>query len=118
MDSLRARHQDKSNEALLHIIENSENYTAECIEVVSEILDNRMLSDEEIKEVIVPIHINKIRQALKNLDPLNDEIKIPESKYLSKAQIKKLYIEQMKIFMEEKEGFRFDVWSYTVGAVI
>jgi len=48
---------------------------------------------------------------------LNDELVIPTSHFLSKAEIKDLLVVEFENFLEDKDSFRFDVWKYSIGGI-
>lgn len=115
--TLKERHQHKSEVDLLTIIESPESYTQECRLVVKKILDERDIPEEEINKMIFEVNIAIATNNLDKLNPLNDDIKIHKSQFLSEEQIRKIYLSQMEELLEKKEGFRFDVWKYAIGGI-
>lgn len=113
--TLRDRYINQPNYELLSIVENPENYTEECIKVVEGILELRIIEPKELKSMVTEINLKKIREKLGKFDPINDEISLHESQYLSKKTIKKMYMNEVKILMDKRDGFRFDVWQYAIG---
>ncbi|MEL6720177.1 MAG: hypothetical protein AAFP82_15810 [Bacteroidota bacterium] len=117
MITLKDRHKDKEPLELVRMIEHPENYTEECITVLHEILDSKGIDPSKLYTMAVKINTAKARKYLLESDPLNKDIQIPESHFLKREKLKKIYRQQLKQIMEEKKDFRFDVWSYTIGAI-
>lgn len=113
--TLRDRYINQSNYELLSIVENPENYTEECLKIVDGILELRIIEPEDLEAMVTEINRKKIQEKLGKFDPINDEITLHESQYLSKTTIKEMYLEEVKILMDKRDGFRFDVWKYAIG---
>ncbi|MEM8522996.1 MAG: hypothetical protein AAGG68_00060 [Bacteroidota bacterium] len=117
MISLKERHQDKETHELVHMIEHPEDYTEECIEVIHEIFNSREVDSDKLHDIAVKVNTARARKYLLELDPLQKEIKVHKSHFLKKEKVKKIYKQQLQQTMEEKKDFRFDVWSYAIGAI-
>lgn len=105
----------KSNFELMTILENSENYTPEALDVVREIFDEKKLEGEELRKLAVEVNQQIIEETIQKLDPLNDELNFHKSEYLDSAEIKEMYLTILKKHMDRKEGFKFNVWLYALG---
>ncbi|WP_235291785.1 hypothetical protein [Portibacter lacus] len=116
MKTLHEIHQHKENFELIEMIESPEHYTPECIEVIHEILNSRDINNKEKAKIIKQINEDKARKKLLNQNLSEEEIILHKSQFLDKKQIKNIYIKQLKLIMKEQKGFRFDVWSYVIGA--
>lgn len=105
----------KSNLELISIIENSEDYTPEALDVIHEIFDERNIDEAELRRLVLEVNQKKIEEKIMKLDPLNDELTYHESDYLDSAEIKEMYKKTLKDHMDRKEGFKFNVWLYALG---
>jgi len=116
--TLKQRHENKSDYDLLYIMEHAEGYTPEAIEVISEILGERAIDSDDLKAMALEINVAKVKKQLKDFDPINDEIVIHQSRYLDDATIKSIYKELFDQMIQEREGYRFDVfWKYAIGGI-
>lgn len=113
--NLRQRFAAKDTAELIGILENCTGYTAEAYGMAEEELLSRQLPYEDLKAQARQLVVEKARTQMDRLDPLNDELVPVESYFLSKSEVKKIYLAELKALMERKEGFRFDVWKYAIG---
>lgn len=113
--NLYERYIKKETRALVHVLEAPENYQAAVIEIVKEILQQRDEPYDKLTAMAGYFQRKQIIDMLQYLDPLNDELKLPVSHFLSKSEMKEMLIEEFEIFMKDKDGFRFDVWKYAIG---
>ena len=82
-----------------------------------EILKERKLSHEEILALASEIQRERMVKMLNELDPLNDELIIPTSFFLARVDLKEMLQEEFEQFIQNKEGFRFNVWQYSIGGL-
>lgn len=116
--SLYKRFSRKSSKELLQIIETPEGYTEEALEVAKDELRSRLLEPDTLHGLAVEVHREKFQKMLDTFDPLNDKLELPKSLFLGREDLKDLLKEEFEYFMEQKEGFRFDVWHYAIGGLI
>lgn len=113
--NLRHRFAAKTTTELVTILENPKGYTKEAYEVAEEELLSRQLPHQTLKDMAWQMVKDKAIEQMDRLDPLNDELTPGESFFLSKTEVKEVYLAELKALMERKEGFRFDVWKYAIG---
>jgi hypothetical protein len=118
MKTIRQRYANKPTEDLMWVLENPDHYTQECFQEVELLFLDRQVSEEEISSLAIDLNRKKIREQLDRFDPINDEVSIQESYFLSPKEVKRLYQEELKLLIERKDGFRFDVWQYAIGGVV
>jgi len=116
--TLRERYEHKSADALIHVLENPENYTAECLAVVREIFENRNIDPQESHRIAYEAAILIAKNKITTLDPLNDELALHTSQFLSQEEVRTIYQNLLEEYMKQKEAFRFDVWMYSLGAIV
>lgn len=115
--NLYERYIQKETRELVHVLESPQNYQEEVIKITSEILTERNEPYEKLMVIAENFQRKQIISMLNALDPLNDELKIPVSHFMSKAEIKDMLVEEFEKFMENKDSFRFDVWKYSIGGI-
>ena len=116
--TLKERYSTKENKKLIQISENSENYTAECVSVVREILSERDIDNHYLNVTAETLLREKIRIILDKFDPYNDKLTIPESQYLDDDRILEILKEEFDTWMDTKEALKFDVWKYAIGGIL
>ena len=116
--TLKERYNEEDNVTLISILENSDNYTSECISVVQEILNNRDFDPHFQKNVAESLMRDKIKKMLDTFDPINEKIKLPESNFLNDEEIIEILKEEFEKFIETKEALKFDVWKYAIGGIL
>lgn len=114
---LKKKMAEKKTTTLVEMLETIGGYTSEAIEIMDAELRSRNIPMKELKKLASDFIKNKAKDQMNHLDPLNDELIISESYFLSKTEVKNIYIEEFATFMKEKEGFRFDVWKYAIGGI-
>lgn len=108
--TLKERYSIENNVTLISMIDDKEVYTEECRNVVKEILKERKLTNEEVKELAKEAHFQKARQQYLRLDPVNDDIKIFESEYLDADDLREIYTVALNQYIKDREGLRYNVW--------
>jgi len=111
------RYLQKDTSELVKVIETPEDYQPEVIKIAKEILEDRKLPQEELHSMAAELQRDRIIKMLNNLDPINDELIAPQSFFLSPEEIKTMLQEEFAQFIKDKEGFRFDVWKYSIGGI-
>jgi len=105
----------KSDFELMSILESPEDYTQAALDVIMEIFDERKINGQDLLALAREVNQQKIEEIFLKLDPLNDELKPHKSMYLDAAEIKEMYLVQLKEHMSRKDGFKFNVWQYAMG---
>jgi len=109
------RYNNESNQELVAIVENPNNYVEECLAVVHQILKERDINFAELKEIAQKIHIERAQKILLTFNPLNDKLEMPFSNYLSEEEMKELYRKQIEWLQERDDAFDINVWHYVMG---
>lgn len=115
--SLRKRFAKKDSPSLVQILETPEGYTPEAMKVAEEELYSRELGEAAIHEIAVAYNTERIKNILENFDPLNDKLEVPKSFFLSPEVMKEMLKVEFKAYMDQREGFRFDVMQYALGGI-
>lgn len=115
--TLYERYIGKETFELLEILENFNNYTAECVAVIWEIFEFRELKKAAVIDDILLINRRIIRKKLESFNPLNEKLEIHESSFLDKKELKALYKTELNRFIKKQNHFGFDVWSYAIGGL-
>ena len=116
--SLQKRFSKKSNIELIQIIESADSYTSQAIDVAKDELRSRQLKPHVLQELAIQVHREKFRKMLDAFDPLNDQLQLPKSLLLGREELQELLKEEFEYFMDQREGFRFDVWQYAIGGIL
>lgn len=111
----KARYENEDDKTIVNMIESPADFVKECRDAVYEILEERAISKEELKQFAKDINRSKARAQFEKLDPLNDEIQILESAFLTEEELKPIYADELNAFMQDRDGFRFNVWLYALG---
>lgn len=115
--TLQERYSSADIKNLIEIIENKDNYTLECVNVVVEELKIRSLDKEEVQQIAQEIIIAKFTELMNKFDPYNSKIEILESNFLNKVEVQEIQKQEFDKWMEKRESFGFDVWKYAIGAI-
>ncbi len=115
--TLQERYSSADIKILIDILENKDNYTTECINVVVEELKTRPLDKESIENIAEDIIRLKFSEFMNKFDPYNAKIEILESNFLDKEQVQNIQKQEFDKWMEKRESFGFDVWKYAIGAI-
>ncbi len=113
--NLAKRYARKDSRELVEILESPKHFQPEALRVAEAELISRKLPDEAVHELAMAVNRERIADLLNRLDPLNDELKPPESYFLTRQEIVDLLKEEFAKFIKTKESFRFDVWKYAIG---
>ncbi len=105
----------KTDLELIQILEHPESYTQEALDVVNEIFVERKIEPDRLREMVLKVNHEKAEATIQRLDPLNDDLEFHESIFLDSEEIKEIYLSELKIHMNRKEGFKFNVWLYALG---
>ncbi len=115
---LRRKYVLKSTTELVAVLETPKDYTPEALAAAKEAMSDRAEHEaEEINQIAVEFNTNKVWTILNTLNPLSDELVLHKSYFLDDVAIKSIYKEQFEKLIKDKEGFRFDVWQYAIGAI-
>jgi hypothetical protein len=115
--SLRKRFAKKDSPTLVEILESPEGYTPEAMEVAKEELFSRELDETTIHKMAVNYNTERIKNLLEKFDPLNDKLEVPKSFFLSHKIMRSMLKSEFKEFIDQKDGFRFDVMQYAMGGL-
>lgn len=115
--SLRKRFAKKESTELVEILENAESYTPEAMEVAEEELFSRELGEAVIHQMAVDYNTERIKDMLDKFDPLNDKLEVPKSFFLEHEAMREMLKTEFKAFIDQKQGFRFDVMQYAMGGI-
>ena len=115
--TLQERYSSADIKNLIEIIENKDNYTTECINVVVEELKTRPLYKDSIEKIAEDIIRTKFSEFMNKFDPYNSKIEILKSNFLNKEQVQEIQKQEFDNWMEKREALGFDVWKYAIGAI-
>ena len=88
---------------LLEILETSDGYTKECIDVIWEIFEFRKLNKSLVIDDVLLINKQIIRKRLDCFNPLQEKLEMHQSNFLDTDEMKTLYQKELKeIQMKEK----------------
>ncbi len=113
----RKKYINASESELIYVIENTDIFIPEVIEVAKDIFSMRIIDDEEIERIAIDVNTKIVRDKMAKLNPLQDDISIHSSFFLDKEIMKQLYIFELELLMEQKDAFRFDVWKYAISGI-
>lgn len=113
--NLHQRFAAKTTSELIIILESQDGYTPEALTTAEEELRARNIPEAELKKEAWEYVLQVAQETMNRLDPLNDELVPPESHFLTKREVKEIYLEELEALIKRKEGFRFDVWKYAIG---
>ncbi|MFK8104469.1 MAG: hypothetical protein AB8G15_18225 [Saprospiraceae bacterium] len=106
--------EDKS---LLYIIEKAENKEDQNRINAMKELARRKLSPAKINELAILVNQAIAGEMLLQDDISKEEVTMHKSIFLNQEEVKEIYIEQLEKYMKDKEQFRFNVWSYSIGGM-
>lgn len=115
--TLYERYIRKETFELLEILENAQDYTQECVDVVWEIFEFRELTKALVLDDILLINKRKISKRLESFNPTQEKLEMHKSNFLEHEEMKVLYQIELKKFIDKQDHFGFDVWSYAVGGL-
>lgn len=104
--TLYERYKDAETLKLLAILETSENYTTDCIEVIFSVLIERKFEVENFREEILDINRKIIIEKIQQLNLLEKEIVLHKSLLMSDEDLIALYQEELLNFMDRKKDFQ------------
>lgn len=99
---------------LLEILESSQDYTQECIDVIWEVFNFRKLNKELVIDDVLLINRRIIRKTLESFNPLQQKLEMHKSCFLEEEELKILYEKELKKFIEKQKLFDIDVWKYVI----
>lgn len=115
--TLAKRYARKDTKTLINVLEHPEDYSTEAWKTAEAELQFRELDDEVIYALVEEVNRERIIKMLNEFNPVNDELKILKSYWLSEPEMKKMIKEEFKLLLERKDGFRFDVLKYAIGGL-
>jgi hypothetical protein len=118
MKSLREKYFEASNETLIKIIEEPEDYTKECIQTISNILKERRIPQEEMSSIAREFMTERIREIVKKFSPFNGQIHLPFSNFIPREERMEILQTEFKEWMMRKGDMEIDVYKYVVGAIL
>ncbi len=105
------------SKSLIEIIDDPENWGTEYQDRAEDELDDRNLPPEEVRALAITVNEGIAYKVIMNDAISKAELSMHKSRFLSAAEIKQIYIEQLEKYIKYKDQFRFDVWSYAVGGL-
>ncbi len=115
--NLAKRYARKDTKTLIMVLEHPENYSPEALEAAEAELNFRELEEEVIYALVDEVNRERIVKMLNELNPINDELKLLKSHWLSEAEMRRITKEEFKLLLDRKDGFRFDVLKYAIGGI-
>ncbi len=115
--NLAKRYARKDTKTLITVLEHPENYSPEALEAAEAELNFRELEEEVIYALVDEVNRERIVKMLNELNPVNDELKLLKSHWLSEAEMRRITKEEFKLLLDRKDGFRFDVLKYAIGGI-
>ncbi len=115
--NLAKRYARKDTKTLVMVLEHPEDYSAAALEAAEAELNFRELEDEVIYALVEEVNRARIVKMLNNLNPINDELTVLKSHWLTESEMKRLTKEEFKLLLDRKDGFRFDVLKYAIGGL-
>ena len=116
--TLEERYNKAKLQELVSIIENKDDYTKDCIDVVSIELKNRNTNKDVVEIIAEEILRANFKLFLITFVPYNTRIKEYNSEFVSKERIVEIQKEEFDKWQERKELFEFDVWNYAIGGAL
>ena len=93
---------------LIAILESSEDYTVECIEVICAILLERNFKMEDYKSEIIALNREKIQEKIENFNPLQEQMKLHKSLFLTQEELTELYKSELKHFIKYNKNHDYN----------
>jgi len=115
--NLAKRYARKDTKTLIGVLEHPEDYSAEALQAAEAELNFRELDNEVIYALVEEVNRERIVKMLNELNPVNDELKILKSHWLTEVEMKNMIKEEFKLLLDRKDGFRFDVLKYAIGGL-
>lgn len=113
--TLKERYESKSTEELVEIMDSPKKYTPQVLDIVKVLIYDRKIDRELLKTMATVYNRKKARKQYEHLDPLNDEIEITTSEFLTEDELRPIYADELNAFIQDQDGFRFNVWLYALG---
>jgi len=114
---LAKRYARKDTKTLITVLEHPEDYSGAALKAAEAELNFRELKEATIYALVDEVNRERIVKMLNGLNPVNDEIKMLKSHWLSESEMKRITKEEFKLLLERKDGFRFDVLKYAIGGL-
>lgn len=103
------------DQSIIELIERPRNYNLPIRQKAIDELIARNLSSTRLKKMAILANADIAIDIIKADEILTDDVTMHESHFLDPEEIKEIYTEALKKYIEEKDQFRFDVWSYAIG---
>ena len=113
--TLKERYEGKSTKELVEIMDSPTDYTPQVLDIVKVLIYDRKIDSELLKSMAFVFNRKKARKQFEHLDPLNDEIEITASEFLTEEELRPIYADELNAFIQDQDGFRFNVWLYALG---
>jgi len=114
---LAKRYARKDTKTLVKILEHPEDFSAEALAAAEAELGFRNVESEEMEALVLEVNRARIVELLNRLNPINDELVVPKSRWLTDTEMRNLTKDEFESLLKRKDGFRFDVWKYAVGGL-
>lgn len=114
---LAKRYARKDTKTLIQVLENPADFSPEALAAAEAELDFRNIEPEALNNLILEVNRERIIELLNHLNPVNDELVVPKSHWLTDEEMRKMTKEEFKLLLDRKDGFRFNVWNYAIGGL-
>lgn len=111
-NDLFKRYFHSSNEKLIAIIENGSLYRNETVTVANEILKDRALEFEFVKNCARSLMHERLENYFSNFNIWNDDLEIPKSVFLSDKEVLEIFEIKYNIYLNDREDFGLDMKVY------
>ncbi len=80
-------------------------------------LKSRSLDPETLRASALEANEAIAYSVISNESITSEAVGMHDSQFLSKEDLREIYLEQLEKFILYKDQFRFDVWAYAIGGV-
>ena len=108
---------DMTDAELIEIIDHPKYCDTKVREKAGLELKSRARSPEMLRSSAIEANEAIAYALISNDDIMRETVSMHESQFLSKEELREIYIEQLEKFIQYKDQFRFDVWAYAIGGV-
>jgi len=114
---LAKRYAKKDTKTLIQVLENEQDFSSEALAAAEAELGYRNIEPTAFDTLVLDVNRERIINLLNRLNPVNDELVVPKSRWLTDEEMRNLTKEEFQLLLKRKDGFRFNVWNYAVGGL-
>ncbi|MCH8903256.1 MAG: hypothetical protein IIA45_05015 [Bacteroidetes bacterium] len=114
--TLEERYAKANLDTLIEIVESKEDYTRECVEVVTKELVSREFEKDKVHALARQFARKKIKQMLNKFNPLNTKLSLPHSRILKRDELMEILKVEFEAYAAKRKDLEIDVWKYLLGA--